>query len=251
MRVFWGTFVAECRAYWRYPQGLIFGLVLPLLIMLVLSLFNIHVVGPDGQRRSYMDLLLPGMIAYTAAINMGMQSVVFGVARYKERGLLRRVAASPASALGFINGLSASRMVGVVLSAVITYLVGRYLFGAHLSGSAWGVLALTIVTAPPFIALGLLVVSFTNSQDQATPLAFLLMVPMLLFSGMFISRAGLNGGVAWLTHGLPMTYLVDALQRVAFLGQGFSAGLWIDIAGMAVWGMLATALTAVTWRWEA
>jgi ABC-type multidrug transport system permease subunit len=249
MRTFRATFIAETRGYWRIPEALIFGLVVPLVIMLVLTLFNIHVTDPSGHSHSYVDLLLPGMIAFTA-INMGMQAVVFGVARYKERGLLRRIKATPASALGFINGLSASRMLGVVLGAIVTYLAGRYLFGAHLAGSALGVLALTALSGPAFIALGLLVVSFTKSEDQAAPAMFLIVIPMLLFSGMFVSRAGLNGGVAWVTHGLPMTYLVDALQRVGFAGQGFSSALWTDIAGMAVWGLIATLITARAWRWE-
>ena len=47
-----------------------------------------------------------------------------------------------------------------------------------------------------------------------------------------------------------MTYLVDALQRVAFLGQGFSSALWTDMAGLAVWAIVATIIATRTWRWE-
>ena len=249
MRVFRATFLAESRGYYRLPEALIFGLVVPIVIMLVLSLFNIHVSGANGQSRSYIDLLLPGMIAFTA-VNMGLQSVVFGVARYKERGLLRRIKASPASALAFLNGLAASRLLGVVLGAVITIAAGRYLFGAHLAGSVLGIVGLTALSAPALIAIGLAIVGLTKSEDQAAPMMFLFVIPMLLFSGIFVPRTGLNHIVAWVTYGLPLTYLVDALQRVAFLGQGFSRALWTDIAGMAVWAVIATAIATRTWRWE-
>lgn len=249
MRVFRATFLAESRAYYRLPEALIFGLVVPVVIMLVLSLFNIRVSGPNGQSRGYIDLLLPGMVAFTA-VNMGLQSVVFGVARYKERGLLRRIKATPASALAFLNGLAASRLLGVVLGAAITLAAGRYLFGAHLAGNVLGVVALTALSAPALIAIGLVIVGFTKNEDQAAPMMFLFVIPMLLFSGVFVPRAGLNHVVAWITYGLPMTYLVDSLQRVAFLGQGFSRALWTDIAGMAVWAVIATAIATRTWRWE-
>jgi len=249
MRVFRATFDNQMKAFYRDPQAVIFTLVMPLLIMLVLSLFNIHVSGPGGSRRSYMDLLLPGMIALTAT-NVGLQGIVFGIVRYKERGVLRRIKASPAGTLAFINGIAASRVVMVVISAVITYVAGRFIFGANLSGSVLGLIALCIASSPAFIALGMIVVGLAKNEDQAGPMMFLFFLPMLLFSGMFVQRTGLNSVVAWVTHGLPMTYLVDALQRVAFLGQGFSAAIWTDLAGLAVWAIIATIIATRTWKWE-
>ncbi len=249
MRVFRATLDNQLKSFYRDPQALIFTLVMPLMIMLVLSLFNIHVTGPGGARRNYIDLLLPGMVALTAT-NAGFNSVIFGITRYKERGVLRRIKASPAGTLAFINGIAVSRIVVVALSCIITWAIGRFIFQAHMSGNALALIALSVVSAPAFIAVGMIVVGLAKNEDQAGPMSFLFFLPMLLFSGMFVSRAGLNGGVAWVTHGLPMTYLVDALQRVAFLGQGFSASLWTDLAGMAVWAAIATAIATRTWKWE-
>lgn len=248
MRVFTATLDNQIKAFYRDPQAVIFTIVMPVLIMAVLSLFNLQVRGPDGGRRDYMDLLLPGMIALAAT--GGMQSVVFGVVRYKERGVLRRIKASPAGTLPFVGGIVASRMVTVALTALITYAVGRFLFGADLSGSALGLIALALASAPAFIAIGMIVVGLSKNEDQAGPMMFLFFMPMMLFSGMFVPRGGLNPAVAWVTHGLPMTYLVDALQRVGFAGQGFSAALWTDLAGLALWGALATVIAGRTWRWE-
>ncbi len=249
MRVFRATLNNQLKSFYRDPQAMTFTLVMPLLIMLVLALFNIHVQGPGGKNRHYIDLLLPGMIALTAT-NVGLQSVVFGIVRYKERGVLRRIKASPAGTLSFINGIAASRLVMVAVSAVITYLIGRFLFGAHLTGNPLGLLVLAVAASPAFIAIGMIVVGLAKNEDQAGPMMFLFFLPMLLFSGMFVSRAGLNSTVAWITHGLPMTYLVDALQRVAFLGQGFSSALWTDLGGLTVWAVVATVIATRTWKWE-
>lgn len=250
MRTFRATFDNQIKSFYRDPQAITFTFAMPLLIMLVLSLFNIHVTGPGGQKRSYMDLLLPGMIAFSAT-GIGLQSVVFGVVRYKERGVLRRIKASPASPLAFISGVAASRVVMVAVVTVITWLAGTLIFRAHLSGNVLGLLLLSVVSAPAFIALGLIVVGLAKNEDQAGPLMFVFYLPMLLFSGIFVPRGGLNAVVAWVTHGLPMTYLVDALQRVAFSGQGLSAALWLDLAGLAVWAAVCTVIATRTWRWEA
>jgi ABC-2 type transport system permease protein len=249
MRVFRATLDNQIKSFYRDPQAVIWTLAMPLLIMLVLSLFNLHATGPGGVKRNYMDLLLPGMIALTAT-NVGFNSVIFGITRYKERGVLRRIKASPASAFSFINGIVASRVLMVAISCVITWAIGRFVFQAHVTGSTLGLIALSIVSAPAFIAIGMIVVGIAKNEDQAGPMSFLFFLPMLLFSGLFVSRAGLNGGVAWVTHGLPMTYLVDALQRVSFAGQGFSSALWTDLAGIAVWAAIATVIASRTWKWE-
>ena len=249
MRVFAATLNNQIKAFYRDPQALIFTLVMPLLIMFILGLFNIRVRGPNGQSRPYIDLLLPGMIAFTAA-NVGMQSVVFGVVRYKERGVLRRIKASPASTLAFIGGITASRVVVVAVAALVTWVFGRFLFQARLDGSVLGLIVFAILSSATFIAIGMIVVGLAKNEDQAGPMMFLFFFPMLLFSGMFIPRGGLNATIAWLTNGLPMTYLVDGLQRVGFRGEGLSGSLWLDIAGLAVWGIAATAVAARTWRWE-
>jgi ABC-2 type transport system permease protein len=249
MRAFTATFGNQIKSFYRDPQALVFTFAMPLLIMLVLSLFNIHVSGPNGQSRNYMDLLLPGMIAFSAT-SIGMQSVVFGVVRYKQRGILRRIKASPASPASFINGVGVSRVVMVAVVTVVTWFAGTVIFRAHLDGSALGLFALAVVSAPAFIAIGMIVVGIAKNEDQAGPLMFMFYLPMMLFSGIFVPRDGLNSVIAWITHGLPMTYLVDALQRVSFRGQGFSGALWTDLAGLAVWGALATVIATRTWRWE-
>lgn len=249
MRVFNATFMNQIKSFYRDPQAMFFNLAMPLMILVILSLFNIHVKGPDGHSRAYIDLLLPGMIALSAT-SIGMQSVVFGVVRYKERGVLRRIKASPARTLPFVGGIAASRVVMVAISAVVTYAVGRYLFQANLDGSALGLIALAIASSFPFIGIGVIAVGLAKNEDQAGPLMFLMFFPMLLFSGMFVPRSGLNSAVAWVTHGLPMTYLVDALQRVGFAGQGFSSSLWVDLLGLAVWAVIATAFASRVWSWE-
>src|SRR5581483_2892868 len=121
------------------------------------------------------------------------------------------------------------------------------IFGAHMSGSVLGLFLLSVVSAPAFIALGMIVVGLAKNEDQAGPLMFVFYLPMMLFSGIFVPRTGLNEVIAWITHALPMTYLVDALQRVSFQGQGFSSALWTDLAGLAIWGAAATVIAARTW----
>src|SRR5258708_39122260 len=115
MRVFRATLDNQLKSFYRDPQALIFTLVMPLMIMLVLSLFNIHVTGAGGSKRNYIHLLLPGMVALTAT-NAGFNGVVFGIVGYKERGVLRGITASPAGTCAFGDGMAPSPVDALSLS---------------------------------------------------------------------------------------------------------------------------------------
>jgi ABC-type multidrug transport system permease subunit len=79
------------------------------------------------------------------------------------------------------------------------------------------------------------------------PMFLLILMPSLLFSGAFLDRRGLADWLHWLTGGLPLTFLTDAVQQIANAGGGLSA-VRGDILGLLVWGALASGLAAWKFR---
>lgn len=75
----------------------------------------------------------------------------------------------------------------------------------------------------------------------------LVLIPSILFSGAFLDRSGLPDWLHWITAGLPLTFLTDAVQQIANLGHGLSS-LGTDILGLAIWCIAATAIAA--WRFK-
>lgn len=246
----WSGFLAtvdnQLKSFYREPQALAFTLGQPFILLLILNTFNFHVRGADGREHPYIDVLLPGMIAFTG-MTVGLNSVAFVLSRYKERGILRRVRATPLPTASFLGGVIISRLVIAFLVTLITYLTGVYVFGADMAGNAAGLIALGTLGSAAFIALGVLMVAFARSEDDMPPMFMLVLMPSLLFSGAFLDRSGLPDWLYWLTNGLPLTFLTHAVQGVANAGAGWST-IKGDILGMGIWGAAATALAA--WRFR-
>ncbi len=246
----WRGFVAtvdnQIKSIYREPTALAFTLGQPLILLLILNTFNFKVTLPNGEVRPYLDRLLPGMIAFNG-MTVSLNSVTFALARYKERGVLRRVRATPLPTGAFVGGVIVSRLVLAALATVVTWAAGVYLFGARLTGNVWGMFGLALLGALVFISLGLLIVSWAKSEDDIPPMFLLVLMPSLLFSGAFLDRSGLPGWLNRFTDMLPLTFLTDAVQKVANLSAGFTA-VRADIIGLAVWGIVATAICA--WKFK-
>jgi ABC-2 type transport system permease protein len=243
---FTATFVQQVKQFYREPAALVFTLGMPVMLLLILNAFNFHVTLPNGGERPYLDRLLPGMIAFTG-MTVGLNSVAFGLSREKERGVLRRLAATPLPTASFVAGVMASRLVIALLVTLITWATGVYGFGAEVNGSVAGLVVLAMLGATVFIAFGILIVALARSEDDIPPLFILMILPSLLFSGAFLDRSGLADWLQWITGGLPLTFLTHAVQQVANLGGGFDA-VRGDLIGLGVWVTLAA--SAAAWRFR-
>lgn len=243
---FTATTINQLKAFYREPSALAFTLGQPFILLLILDAFNFKVTLPNGVERPYLDRLLPGLIAFNG-MTVGLNSVAFALARDKQRGVLRRVRATPIPTGSFVAGVILSRLVVATLVTLITYVCGVYVFGAELQGNVALLLALGTVGAAVFIAFGILMVAVARSEDDMAPMFMLVLMPSMLFSGAFLDRSGLPDWLHWLTGGLPLTFLTNAVQEVANLGGGIG-DIGGDLLGMAVWGVVATGVAA--WRFK-
>ena len=243
---FTATVSNQVKAFYREPAAVAFTLGQPFILLLILNTFGFHVTLPNGEVRPYLDRLLPGMIAFNG-MTVGLNSVAFALSRYKERGVLRRIRATPLPTWTFVSAVIVSRLITAFAVTLITYLAGVYVFGAELTGNVVLLFALAMLGAAAFIAIGLLIVSFAKSEDDIPPMFILVLMPSLLFSGAFLDRGGLPDWLRWVTNGLPLTFLTDAVQRVA--NSGATIGdLQTDIFGLLVWGLAASALCGWKFR---
>src|SRR5207302_3184395 len=123
------------KAFSREPSALVFTLGQPFVLLLILTTFNFTVRLPNGEVRPYLDRLLPGMIAFNG-MTVGLNSVAFALSRDKQRGVLRRVGATPLPTGSFVGGVIISRLVVTLVVTLITYGAGVYLFDSKMMSNA-------------------------------------------------------------------------------------------------------------------
>lgn len=202
-----------------------------------------------GAAVRYVDWLLPGILG----MNM-MFSCLFGVGyvvvRYRKSGFLRRLSATPVTALEFGAAQILSRLLLTVSVTAMVYAVLAALVHFRNDGSALLLLLIAVVGALAMIALGFMMAARFVSEELANGVINLASWPMMLLSGVWFS---LEGAPAWLraiAEALPLTQMLKAARAVMLDGAGLSAvlpqlGL---LAGMA---LLFLGVAAAGFRWRA
>ncbi len=173
-----------------------------------------------GAAVRYVDWLLPGILG----MNM-MFSCLFGVGyvvvRYRKSGFLRRLSATPVTALEFGAAQILSRLLLTVSVSSLLYGALALFVPFRNEGSVLLLLLIAIAGALSMIALGFLLAARFRSEELANGVINLASWPMMLLSGVWFS---LEGAPAWLrvaAEALPLTQMLNAARAVMLDGAGF------------------------------
>ncbi len=202
----------------------------------------------NGRNLSYIDFLIPGIIAMSI-MQMGIFGVAFSFVSLKKRGILRRLSVTPIRPNDFIVGQIFMRLVVVLLQISLLVSVGVLFLDLHFTGSLVEMFVVGVLGAFVFLSMGFAIAGVSSSEDQVAPLANIIAMPMILLSGVFFNRAGLPGVVHTVTDFLPLTYLADGMRAIAIDGARLS-DILPDLAGLSVWCVLSCFVAIYLFRWE-
>lgn len=201
-----------------------------------------------GEPIRYVDWVVPGVIG----MNM-MFSCLFGVGfvivRYRKNGVLKRLKATPVSALTFVSAQAASRLLIVILTSIVVFAGTNLVFGFMMNGSYLTLLLLTTLAILSMISLGLVFASRIKSEELAGGLLNLVTFPMIILSGVFFSLEGTPEVMQQASRVLPLTHFTEGARAIMLEG----AGLWEVTPHLAFLSVITVAflvLAAFLFRWE-
>jgi lipooligosaccharide transport system permease protein len=207
--------------------------ILPLLIMVGFGLGVGGYVrgGVDGV--SYLDWMVPGVIASTA-VQTALGEATWPVLSYFEwLKTYFAQAAAPLRVADILGGHLAFMMVRVLI-AVGAFLLVAAAFGALRSPWAPAVLPIGVLTA---FAVAAPVAAFSASVSTDSYLAVLMrfaVLPMSLFSGVFFPVESLPVVLRAVAYALPLWHGVD-LSRAATLGLAPGWGALGHVLYLLAW----------------
>ncbi len=202
----------------------------------------------SGAAVRYVDWLLPGVLGMSM-----MFSCLFGVGyvvvRYRKSGFLRRLSATPLTALEFGIAQVLSRLGMSLGVSVLVYAVLALLIEFRNDGSLLLLFATATLGAMSMIALGFMVAARVTSEELASGVLNLLSWPMMLLSGVWFS---LEGAPAWLRMAaelLPLTQMLSAARAIMLDGAGL-LDILPRLAALAAMTALLLGLAAAGFRWR-
>lgn len=202
----------------------------------------------EDEQIRYVDWVIPGVLG----MNM-MFSALFGVGyvvvRYRKNGVLKRLKATPLTALEFLAAQVVSRLWLIMAITIVVYIGCHWLIGFAMYGSYFNLLLVFTLGAVAMISMGLIVAARVKSEEMAGGLLNMMSWPMMFFSGVWFSLEGLHPWVQKLALIFPLTHITQAARVIMLDGAGFSA-IWTHLAALIAMSVFFLLLGVRMFRWE-
>jgi len=196
----------------------------------------------------FIDFLMPGLVAMSI-MQMGLFSVAFSFVQLKNRGILRRLLATPVHPASFLFGQVVTRLSVSVLQTLVLIGIAVFLFDVKIVGNMASILLLALIGGGVFVSLGFAVSGWARNEEVAAPIANVIALPMMFLSGVFFPRSAMPDVLERVTDFLPLTYLIDALRNVATDGEVLWSQGW-NLLGLGVWLIITFAVAVRLFKWE-
>jgi ABC-2 type transport system permease protein len=188
--------------------------------------------------------MIPGVLALVLLIvttNLAAMAIV----REKEIGTLEQLNVTPLRRWELIAGkLLPYGLIGLIDILLVTA-VAVFWFEVPLRGSFWLLFAICFLYVVCTLALGLLVSTISNTQQQAMMTAtFFFLMPMIYLSGFMTPIENMPQVIQWITHIIPLRYFLIIVRGIFLKGVGFEV-LWPQVAALAVWGTVVISLAVM------
>jgi ABC-type multidrug transport system permease subunit len=202
-------------------------------------------VTEPGSR--YIDFLIPGLLGLNI-MSTGLWGIGFGVVRTRNRGLLKRLLASPMRRSDFLVAQAVARLAFLVAEVGVVLAFGALAFGVPFRGSVLSLAIIVLAGAVAFSGIGLLCGSRVKTIEGVSGLLNFVMVPMWIFSGVFFSWSHFPDAIQPFITLLPLTALNDGLRAVLLEGAGLPALLG-QLGNLTVWAGVSFVVSLKIFRW--
>jgi ABC-2 type transport system permease protein len=216
--------------------------------------FNASPGGIDARIRVWFNpqlesrfFMIPGVLALVLLIvttNLAAMAVV----REKEIGTLEQLNVTPLRRWELIAGkLLPYGLIGM-LDILLVIAVAVFWFEVPLRGSVWLLLAMSLLYVLCTLALGLLVSTVSDTQQQAMMTAtFFFLMPMIYLSGFMTPIENMPQAIQWITYLIPLRYFLVIVRGIFLKGVGLGV-LWPQAAALGAWGLVVISLAVVRSR---
>jgi ABC-2 type transport system permease protein len=166
--------------------------------------------------------------------------------RERSSGTLERLLSMPIGKLDFLVGYALAFGTVALAQALIAVGLTVGLLGLDVAGPVWMLAVIAVLAAVLGTVLCVFVSAFAQPEFQAVQFMPAVVLPQVLLCGLFVARDALPPVLHAVSNVLPLSYAVDAMERVT-LDSGVSSEVR-DLLVIAAFTVGALALGAATLR---
>ncbi|HEY0903766.1 MAG TPA: ABC transporter permease [Marmoricola sp.] len=186
----------------------------------------------------------PAMLALIPFIVMFLVTSVTTL-RERTSGTLERLLAMPMGKGDLLVGYALAFGLVATVQSALAVTLSVTLLDLDVEGPVWMLVVVAVVDAVLGTALGLFVSAFARTEFQAVQFMPAFVIPQILLCGLFVARDRLPGVLEVISDVLPLSYAVEAMDRVATEAD---PAVWGDLGIVVAFAVGGLALGALTLR---
>jgi ABC-type multidrug transport system permease subunit len=209
---------------------------------------DLHKVLVEGDEVRYIDWVIPGVIGMNI-----MWGALFGIGyvivRYRKFGVLKRLSATPVTAMEFLSAQILSRLWLLLIVNAVIYIGMDVIFDFRMHGSYFNLFLVFALGSVNLICCGLVVAARISSEEVANGVLNMFSWPMMFLSGVWFSLEGAHPLMQKFALLLPLTHITEAARAIMIDGDGLIA-IADHLLLLGVSSLILLWVGARIFRWE-
>lgn len=204
-------FNRDIRLEWNLPPR-----------MPVLPVIEIGSTNWYNPLMNYKFYMVPGILALLVTM-IGAYMSSLNIVKENEIGTMEQINVTPIKKHHFILGkLIPFWILGMLIFTVGLFVIGRLVYGIVPLGNLFLLYAYLGIYLIAVLGLGLLISTYSQTQQQAMSIAFFFMMIFALMSGLFTPVENMPDWAYVITQFSPITYFIEVMRMVVLKGSGFT-----------------------------
>ena len=212
------------------------------------SMFNLVIEDVKSRTLSYIDFLLPGIMAFML-MNLSIAGSGFNVVEFRRRGILKRLFVTPIKPIDFVLAIVVARMVIVLGQLSIIFGFALAILDANIVGSVVSLYFVIMLSVIMFLTLGFSIGSLAKTQESVGVLATIFIYPQLVLSGIFFPIETLPEYIHPFAELLPLSLVADAMRSIATDGLEL-IDIYANFIGIGIWIVIGMLISTKLFVWK-
>jgi len=247
MRGVWKFTLLEAKLLLREPIVVFFSLIFPLMSLFLFGTIYGNEPKSIFQGRGTIDISVPAFSVLTIA-TVGIGTIPSRISTYRERGILRRLCATPVRPFVILGAQVVVHFAMTLLELILLLIAGHLVYQVRFDGNPVNVFLGFTLAAHSFFALGFVIASLARTAREAQIISTVAFYPMIFLSGATIPIEILPEGLRRYVGFLPLTHAVTLLRGLWF-GETLRAHTK-EVAILVGMLILSVIVSTKTFRWE-
>jgi ABC-2 type transport system permease protein len=236
----------EVRLFCREPGSIFWILLFPAALLVILGSIPSFRQPDDslGGLRT-VDAYVPVAVLLGLIVG-GLQSMPATLTGYRERGILRRMAATPVRPSTLLSAHMLVYGGAALTSALLVLVVGRLGFDVRVPKQPLGYVLALFLAVLVALALGSVVSALSRTTKIAGAIGSAVFFPAMFCAGVWLPVQAMPDTLARIVGYTPFGAAAQALNQAA---AGHWPG-WTHLGVLVMWILLLTGAASRWFRWE-